>query len=155
MLLHRLGKASSAINGLAAAALGTCALQHPSSTSPANPRAGPVQDMIVSRMGTAKLLELLDALQEDRYYRAAKAPLSTASRPQDRGSLPDAGAVHIFMQVLASAWGMEKLCAILYLPVATCLAFSFRDSGVKGLFNISPDILDFMDVMQRRPSLHP
>ena len=77
--------------------------------------------MIISRMGVAKLLGLLDALQQDKYYLAAKTPLSTASRPQDRGSIPVAGARHTSMQLLASTWVMKKLCAKLYLSHVTCL----------------------------------
>ena len=92
---HRLGKASPAINGLAAAALGICALQHSSSELASIPRAGPIQEILVSRIGAAKLLGLLDALQQDKYYLAAKALPCSTSRPQDRGGTASgAGAKH-------------------------------------------------------------
>ena len=72
--LCRYGKASSSVNGLAAAVLGACLV-------PTSPASQPVAEAIAARMDTGSYLKLLEALQQDKFFLAASCTPSVSSRP--------------------------------------------------------------------------
>ena len=83
--------------------------------------------MILSRMGASKLLGLLDALQQDKFYIAAKGPPSTASRPQDRsGNAAGSGAMYTAYAAVGIKIGNEAVPAKLCKPHLIHLASSMQ-----------------------------
>ena len=87
ILACRYGKASPAVNGLAAVVLGVCLV-------PAGPASQPAAAAIATRMDTGSFLKLLEALQQDKFFLAAKTgPPSAASRPLTRGAAPAGGTI--------------------------------------------------------------